>query len=301
MTADRLTEIEVAYHAALDRRREDRSRFLDEVCGADISMRRQIDALLRQASTANSLLDRPAIEAIRESPSGDIEPDFSGTQIGVYELLEPIGSGGMGVVYRARDTRLHRDAALKFLPSHLAGDPEWLVRFRREAQTLAALSHPNVAQVYGLEESGSTTAIAMELVEGETLAERLRRGALDVTNAVRVAKDIAEALEAAHEKGIIHRDLKPANVKLTRQSQVKVLDFGLAKAFRSPPLDASAACVTSGGDPATAAGMILGTRGYMSPEQEAGAPTDHRTDVFSFGCVFYEMLTGTRAFDGKTL
>ena len=299
MEADRLTQIEAAYHTARDRRGEDRSRFLDEVCGADIAMRRQIDALLRQDSSANSLLDRPAIEAVVQSTSADCVRDLRGTHIGVYEVLERIDSGGMGDIYRARDTRLHRDAAMKFLPSHLAGDPERLSRLRREAQTLAALSHPNIAQVYGLEESSGTTAIAMEFVEGETLAQRLRRGPLDVRNAVRIGREIAEALEAAHEKGIVHRDLKPANVKLTPQGQVKVLDFGLAKAFRSPRPLAAVASAPSDRNPVTSDGMILGTRGYMSPEQAAGAPTDHRTDVFSFGCVLYEMLTGTKAFDGN--
>src|SRR5215467_3154477 len=201
----------------------------------------------------------------------------------------------MGEVYRARDTKLHRDVALKFLPVHLATDPDHLSRFRREAQLLAALNHPNIAQIHGLEESTGMCCIAMELVEGETLAERVRRGPIPVDEALRIARDIAEAVEAAHEKGIVHRDLKPANIKVTPDGKVKVLDFGLAKTQASK-INVSDSPTLS--IEATNNGIILGTAPYMSPEQAKGTATDHRTDVFSFGCVLYEMLTGQSAFQG---
>src|SRR5215831_10979276 len=215
--------IESAYHGARDLRDEERSRFLDHVCGSDAAMRRQIEVLLQQEDNPDSLLNQPAAALASEWPSltGSLKV-LAGTRVGAYAILEPIGSGGMGDVYRARDTKLHRDAALKFLPVHLAADPDRLSRFRREAQILAALNHSHIAQIYGLEQSDSTYYIAMELVEGETLAERVRRGPLAVDEALRIAHDIAEALEAAHEKGIVHRDLKPANVKITPGGQVKV-------------------------------------------------------------------------------
>jgi eukaryotic-like serine/threonine-protein kinase len=258
-------------------------------------MRQQIEALLQQDEDPNSFLNRPAVELL----AGSLKV-FTGTRVGAYEILEPIGSGGMGEVYRARDTKLHRDVALKFLPVHLAMDPDRLSRFRREAQILAALNRPNIAQIYGLEESNGTYCIAMELVDGETLAECVRRGPIPVDEALRIGRDIVDALEAAHEKGIVHRDLKPANVKVTPDGQVKVLDFGLAKTQASASARNLADSPTLSIE-ATNAGMIMGTAPYMSPEQARGAATDHRTDVFSFGCVLYEMLTGRRAFQGETV
>ena len=213
-----------------------------------------------------------------------------GDRIGAYEILSLLGKGGMGEVYRARDSKLNRDVAIKVLPPYLAGDADYLARFRREAQTLASLNHPNIAAVYGLEGN----AIVMELVEGSTL-----QGPLPLAEALAVARQIAEALEAAHEKGIIHRDLKPGNVLVTASGVVKVLDFGLAKALErgsaagpdSPTLSMRA----------TEAGMILGTAGYMSPEQAAGKPVDRRADIWSFGVVLLELLTGKRLFDGETV
>jgi eukaryotic-like serine/threonine-protein kinase len=224
---------------------------------------------------------------------------FTGTRVGAYEILEPIGSGGMGHVYRARDTKLYRDVALKFLPPHLAMDADRLSRFRREAQTLAALNRPDIAQIYGLEESNGTYCIAMELVEGETVAERLRHGPIAIDEALRIGHDIAEALEAAHDKGVIHRDLKPANIKLTPEGQVKVLDFGLAKMLEreSPESDLSDSPTLTG----TLGGVIMGTAAYMSPEQARGQQVDRASDVWAFGCVLYEMLSGRRAFPGETV
>jgi serine/threonine-protein kinase len=229
-----------------------------------------------------------------------------GTRLGAYEIVSLLGTGGMGEVYRARDLQLSRNVALKILPEVFATDPERLARFGREAQVLAALNHPNIAQIYAIETSGSTRALVMELVEGQTLAERIAKGPIPIDEALPIAKQIAEALEAAHEQGIIHRDLKPANIKVRNDGTVKVLDFGLAKL--AEPVATSAAqslspitqspTITS---PAmmTGIGVILGTAAYMSPEQAKGRPADKRSDIWAFGCVLYEMLTGKRAFQGE--
>ena len=223
----------------------------------------------------------------------------SGDRVGHYEILAPLGVGGMGEVYRARDTKLNRDVALKVLPEAFVNDRERLARFEREAKVLASLNHPNIANIYGIEDSGDTTALVLELVEGPTLAERIAQGPIPLDEALSIARQIAEAVEAAHAQGIIHRDLKPANIKITPDGVVKVLDFGLAKAFTaSGELDADLSqspTLTKG----TALGTIMGTAAYMSPEQAKGKPVDTRTDVWAFGVVLYEMLAGERAFKGE--
>jgi serine/threonine-protein kinase len=229
---------------------------------------------------------------------------MSEPSIAHYRILEKIGQGGMGEVYRASDTRLNRDVAIKVLPEIFANDAERMARFGREAQVLASLNHPHIAAIHGIEESGGRRALVMELVEGETLAERLKRGALPLEEALEVARQIAEALEEAHERGIIHRDLKPANVKLTPSGSVKLLDFGLAKALEGDPgtsgaLDFSQSPTLQG--MGTQAGMILGTAAYMSPEQARGHKADRRSDIWSFGALFYELLTGRPAFAGETV
>src|SRR5437899_8034306 len=205
----------------------------------------------------------------------------------------------MGVVLRARDTKLLRDVALKVLPDHFADDPDRLSRFQREAQILASVNHPNIAQIYGLEQVGNSGCIVMELVDGETLAERLKNGPIPVDEAIEIAQQIALALSAAHERGIVHRDLKPANIKVTPNGTVKVLDFGLAKAFGTIAQETQLSTLptrVSG----SAAGLVVGTAAYMSPEQARGKEVDARTDVWAFGCVLYEMLTARRASDGET-
>jgi len=223
-----------------------------------------------------------------------------GSRIGPYDVVAPLGEGGMGVVFRGRDSRLQRDVALKLLPDNLANDPDRLSRFEREAQTLASLNHANIAQIYGLEQVNGSTCIVMELVEGETLGDRLQRGPLSYDEALDISRQIADALSAAHERGIVHRDLKPANIKLTPNGTAKVLDFGLAKA-----LGPKAADNTMNAMPTVATGSIVGhivgTPGYMSPEQARGKEVDARTDIWAFGCVLYEMLTARQAFDGETV
>src|SRR6202047_4806293 len=223
-----------------------------------------------------------------------------GLRLGPYEILSAIGAGGMGEVYQAHDTKLGRDVAIKVLPEAFAHDPERLSRFQREAKMLAALNHPNIATIYGLEQSNGTSYLVMELVSGETLAERIKReGAVPVEEALVICKQIAEALEAAHEKGIIHRDLKPANVKVTPEGKVKVLDFGLAKAFEGDAMNEDMGNSPTLSRAATMQGLILGTAAYMSPEQAKGKAVDKRTDIWAFGAVVYELLTGEQTFHGE--
>src|SRR5262245_38795022 len=231
-------------------------------------------------------------------------PAAPGTRLGPYEILSLIGAGGMGEVYRARDSRLGRDVAIKTLPENLARDPERLARFEREARLLASLNHPNIAAIYGLEEAGGQRHLVLEYVEGETLARRLARSALPLDETLHVCREIAAGVEAAHEGGVVHRDLKPGNVMLTPAGVVKVVDFGLAKggaeAHRgesSPLLSASPTMTYA----TTQAGMVLGTAAYMSPEQARGRNVDRRTDIWSFGCILFECLCGRPAFEGETI
>ena len=229
-----------------------------------------------------------------------------GTRVGIYEVVGPIGAGGMGEVYRARDTRLGRDVALKVLPDLFTADADRLARFEREAKTLALLNHPHIASIYGLEIGGAAPALAMELVDGVTLAERVAAGPIAVDEALTIAKQIALALEHAHQNGIVHRDLKPANIKVTPSGAVKVLDFGLARAMTTESSGSSSAHVISSPTitspmQMTAAGIILGTAAYMAPEQARGKAVDQRADIWAFGCVLYEMLTAQRAFAGDEM
>jgi eukaryotic-like serine/threonine-protein kinase len=231
--------------------------------------------------------------------TGPGDANLEGRRIGGYQIQTLIGAGGMGEVYRAHDTKLGRDVAIKILPREFLTNPERLARFEREARTLAALNHPHIAAIYGIEQDHDLRAIVLELVPGDTLADRLLGGAIPVADAVAIARQIADALDAAHEKGIVHRDLKPSNVKITPDDVVKVLDFGLAKASgeeRTASVAQSPTITVAG----TTNGVILGTAGYMSPEQARGRAVDRRADIWAFGCVLYEMLTGARAFGGDT-
>jgi hypothetical protein len=223
----------------------------------------------------------------------------AGARVGPYEIVAWLGAGGMGEVYRAKDTKLGRDIALKILPATFTNDPDRVARFRREAQVLASLNHPHIAQIHGLEDGADVQALVMELVEGPTLADRMVRGPIPLDEALLIAKQITEALEAAHEQGIVHRDLKPANIKVRPDGTVKVLDFGLARALDPDGTsNANATISPTLSVHATQAGVILGTAAYMAPEQARGKTVDRRADIWAFGVVLFEMLTGKRAFEG---
>jgi Tol biopolymer transport system component len=301
MTNSRWQQVERLFHDALAQPREERAAFLDQSCAGDESLRRDVNALLDSPATANGFLDGDALQVAAGLVSISTTPALSGWRLGVYQLQERIGSGGMGDVYRAHDTRLGRDVAIKILPHGFSADPNRQARFEREARVLAALNHPNIGAVYGFEEgvneSGETVrGIVLELIEGETLSERVRRRPLSIDDALVIAKQIADALDIAHEKGIVHRDLKPANIKIAPDGVVKVLDFGLAKTIAD---DAAFTPSVVPGD--TVEGAILGTAAYMSPEQARGQPVDKRTDIWAFGCVLFEMLTGRGPFARATM
>ena len=222
-----------------------------------------------------------------------------GQSLSHYSLVDKIGKGGMGEVFRAKDQKLGRDVAIKVLPEEFARDADRVARFQREAKLLASLNHPNIAAIYGLEESGGTQFLVLELVEGDTLADRIRAGPIPAEESLKLALQIAEALEAAHEKGVIHRDLKPANIKVTPDGKAKVLDFGLAKAYANNREEVNLSNSPTLSDAVTQQGVILGTAAYMSPEQARGKAVDKKADIWAFGCVLFEMLAGRTAFSGK--
>jgi eukaryotic-like serine/threonine-protein kinase len=311
VTDERWARVKALFQAAVERPRAERDAFL-AAATSDDAVRREVASLLTSDTSNVSFLDQ--LRVAHEPGHADLLAALpasidqmqpcpvltAGRRVGPYDIVAPLGAGAMGEVYRAHDTTLNRDVALKVLPELFAVDADRLARFTREAQVLASLNHPNIATIYGLEESNGTQALVLELVEGPTLGDRIARGPLALDEALTIARQIADALEAAHEKGIIHRDLKPANIKITGNGVVKVLDFGLAKVWDGAPQSDLA------GSPrlnATDSGerTILGTPAYMSPEQARGKPLDKRTDIWSFGCVLYEMLTGRPAFAGETV
>ena len=294
MNQELWSKVEDLFHAALECTPEARQSFLDSACDGDAELRGKVEILLSQEGRAGSFLEVPAMEDMTARLAAGPAP---ARQFWPYRIVSPLGAGGMGEVYRAHDSKLARDVAIKILPSEFARNPERLARFRREARTLASLNHPNIAAIYELvEESGEADFLVLELVEGETL-----RGPLPVDSALDYARQVAEALEAAHDKGIIHRDLKPANVKVTPQGRVKVLDFGLAKAIWGPEGSQDLSQMASVTGVESIAGHIVGTPPYMSPEQARGRDVDKRTDIWAFGCLLYELLSGKRAFQGETL
>jgi Tol biopolymer transport system component len=301
MSADRQRRITDLCQAALGRNPSDRPGFLREACAGDETLRQEVESLLRYEDDADRFMERPAVEEVARLLSSDPESnvDLAGRRLGVYEIGARIGAGGMGEVYRARDTRLGRDVAIKVLPREVTSRADHRARFEREARLLASLNHPHIAQVYGFEESEGIAALVMELVPGDTLDTIIGRRGLRPDRALDLARQICDALEAAHENGIVHRDLKPANIKVTPAGVVKVLDFGLAKATAGEFADA--AHLPAPRSDGTNPGVILGTATYMSPEQARGQPVDRRTDIWAFGCVLYEMLTGRRAFAGDSL
>jgi serine/threonine protein kinase/Tol biopolymer transport system component len=293
VTTERWREIQKIFAEALEKKASERVSYLNEAC-ADASLREQVELMI----AAHEQGDSDFLEPLAARSSEELK---SGDKIGPYTILVRIGAGGMGEVYRAHDTKLKRDVAIKVLPLAFVNDPERLERFQREARLLASLNHPNIATIYGLEDSDSTHALVMELVEGPTLTDRIRQGPIPVEEALPIAKQMAEALEYAHEHGIIHRDLKPANVKVTADDTVKILDFGLAKALETGPSTEDIANSPTLSRMATQTGVLLGTAAYMSPEQAKAKPVDRRADIWAFGCVLYEMLTGKRAFRGEAV
>ena len=282
--------IEEVFHAALDQPRDSQPAFLDKACGNDEELRHHVELLISKDEKAGSVLENPILADIPTRGS------LVGMQVGPYQILSSLGAGGMGEVYRAHDSKLDRDVAIKTLSQAFARDSGRLARLRREARSLASLNHPNIAAIYGLEESEPADCMVLELVEGETL-----RGPLPVATALDLAGQVADALVAAHTKGIIHRDLKPSNVKVTPDGRVKVLDFGLAKAVwgTEQAQDASRGGARSGVD--TTAGRLLGTPAYMSPEQAMAGDVDERTDIWAFGCLLFELLAGKCAFAGSEI
>jgi serine/threonine protein kinase len=301
MTPERWSRVAEIYDSALEQAPAARAGFLATACGEDVDLRREVESLLAQEQRP-VVVDRPLGDAAA-SVLGRPSQLTAGSTIGAHRVVGLLGEGGMGQVYRAHDTKLQRDVALKILPDAFVHDTDRVARFTREAQVLASLNHPNIGAIYGLEDSGEVHALVLELVEGPTLAERIARGPLPLDEALPIARQIAEALEAAHEHGIVHRDLKPANIKVRDDGTVKVLDFGLAKLTTGDARSGAARDLTHSPtllSPAvTTAGVILGTAAYMSPEQAKGRPADKRSDVWAFGCVLYEMLTGKRAFEGE--
>jgi Tol biopolymer transport system component len=297
MFTDNWRTIERLYHEALARPAVERAAFLAGA-SADEAVRREVLSLLAQPA-ATGFLSGQAVDLAAAMIDAEAS-QWIGRRIGVYELHALLGKGGMGEVYRARDTRLGREVAIKVLPRAFTADSERLARFEREARHLAALNHPHIGALYGLEEGDGNRALVLELVEGETLEDRVGRGAMAISDALIIARQVADALEFAHEKGIVHRDLKPANIKITPEGTAKVLDFGLAKASVAESLVADPAYTPNPTAGVTEEGIVLGTPAYMSPEQARGRPVDKRTDIWAFGCVLYAMLTGRLAFRGET-
>ena len=301
MKPERWQQIDKLLEAALEREESERSAFLKQACAGDESLQEEVESLLAADKQAEDLIEAPAVEMIAEGFAKDQSGSLKGRRMGSYKILSLLGAGGMGEVYRARDMKLEREVAIKVLPAQFTQDPERIARFQREAKLLASLNHPNIAAIHGLEESDGLQFLVLELVEGKTLAERVVKGPMPIEETLEVCRQIAEGVEAAHEKGVIHRDLKPANVKVTPEGKVKILDFGLAKAFEgeTPITDISQSPTLT--DEMTREGVILGTVAYVSPEQAKGKPVDKRADVFAFGAVLYELLTGKRAFEGETI
>ena len=287
MNPDRWQQITEIFHAAIARDEASRDAFLDNACRVDPSLRVDVERLIASHREASGFGETPV--------AGPAAQLARGTSFGPYIVGGLLGAGGMGEVYRARDPKLGRDVAIKVLPADVTSDPDRLSRFTREARLLASLNHPNVGAIYEVEDVGGVRGLVLELIDGPTLSDRLARGALPLRESLGIARQIAAALEAAHEKGIVHRDLKPANVKLTPAGVVKVIDFGIAKvSAEDAGLDARGTVT------ATSTGMVIGTAAYMSPEQARGAPVDKRTDIWAFGCVLYEMLAGRQPFDANT-
>ena len=305
MTEPSWARVKEVLDAALDRRPVERTEFVLGMCGHDTALHAEVQSLLSAMEQAGTFIEQPALQSIASSAGLTLDVARildPGDSLGPYEVLEFLGAGGMGEVYRARDGVLNRDVALKVRSEAFAPDADRLARFTREAHVLAALNHPNIAAIYGLAESTGVPALVLELVEGPTLANRIAHDVIPIEEALAIATQVADGLKAAHEKGIVHRDLKPSNIKLRADGMVKILDFGVAKVFDPSGSGGAVTAAATLSSPAmTRAGMILGTAAYMSPEQTRGKTVDNRSDIWAFGCVVYEMLTGRQAFSGETI
>jgi serine/threonine-protein kinase len=297
MKPERWRQVDQLFQAALERAPKDRSAFINEACGDDDSLRREVEALLAADGEAGSLIETPAYAVAAPLIVGGDAPTLLGKTISHYQIISLLGKGGMGEIYRARDTKLDRAVALKILSEAMSADGERMRRFSREAKAASALNHPNVAHIYEIGEAEGVNFIAMEYVEGQTLAARINGQPLEINEIIEIGSQIADALDEAHRKGITHRDLKPANVMLNERGQVKVLDFGLAKIARPTEQPVASDISTMA---KTASGVVMGTVPYMSPEQALGREVDHRSDLFSLGAVLYEMVTGRMPFAGSS-
>lgn len=293
MKPERWQQVDQLFQAALDREPAERAAFISEACGGDDSLRRHVEELLAADGKARSLIEAPAYAIGAPLIAGDAAQSLVGKSIGHFQIISLLGKGGMGEVYRARDTKLDRAVALKILPAEMSADRERMRRFVREAKAASALNHPNLAHIYEIGGADGVSFIAMEYVEGQTLAAKINGHPLETSETVEIGSQIADALDAAQGKGITHRDIKPANVMITPRGQVKVLDFGLAKIGRPESVDSKVSTLVP-----TTPGVVLGTVPYMSPEQALGREVDHRSDLFSLGVVLYEMATGRLPFLG---
>src|SRR5215510_1023343 len=296
MNPERWRQVDQLLGAALERAPAERAAFISEACGGDDSLRREVEALLAFEGEAKSFIEAPAYAVVAPLIVGDDGQSLLGKTIGHYQIISLLGKGGMGEVYRARDTKLDRAVALKILSDEMSADRERIRRFSREARAASALNHPNVAHIYEIGEAEGVSFIAMEYVEGQTLASKINGHPLEVGEIVEIGSQIADALDEAHSKEITHRDIKPANVMLNERGQVKVLDLGLAKIARprEQPVASDISTMAK-----TAPGVVMGTVPYMSPEQALGREVDHRSDLFSLGVALYEMATGRLPFTGE--
>ena len=301
MNSDRWEQVNKLYYAALDVEEKERPSFLEEACGRDTELRAEVESLLSIQAQMDGFLGKPAMEEVAKSMKDD-PPSLLGRPLGPYQILGVLGVGGMGEVYKAKDTRLNRTVAIKVLPRHLSERADLRQRFEREARAIASLNHPNICAVYDIGKQDGIDFLVMEYLEGETLSKRLKKGPLPTEQLLRVGIEIATALDQAHRHGVTHRDLKPGNIMLTKTG-AKLLDFGLAKQSGSRPPDGERSPIGDGlphSESLTEEGVILGTLEYMAPEQVEGKEMDARTDIFAFGVVLYEMATGWNPFEGES-
>ena len=298
MTPEQWQQVKAVFNSAIAYPPEERSSFISQACSGDENLRSEVESLIASHEQSGSFIDKPAFEVAASLLAGDRSELTPGQIIASYEVVSFISRGGMGEVYLAEDKRLGRKVALKLLPSSFTTDNDRLRRFEQEARAASALNHPNIITIYEIREAAGSHVIATEFVEGETLRFRLNRSALTISEALNIAIQVADALSAAHKAGIIHRDIKPENIMLRPDGYVKVLDFGLAKLSEqaSPAVAAEAPTIQV----RTGSGMVIGTAGYMSPEQARGLPVDNRSDIFSLGAVIYEMLARRKPFEGDT-